>query len=215
MKVIATNIGKPVTILWQQREEQTGIFKYPIEGSIRLEPTQVKNDTVSDRKHHGGLYKACYLFSAEHYTYWRDLYPNLSWDWGMFGENITLDHMSESKLTIGSIYQLGTALVKITIPREPCYKLGIRFKDQKIIEQFVAHGHPGTYVSVLKEGEVKRGDSFTLLEEANDSLSIETLYRLLFAKEPMPDQLEAAINCEYLPERTQKKLLRRQKKRPV
>ncbi|MBT8281318.1 MAG: MOSC domain-containing protein [Muriicola sp.] len=215
MKVIAANIGKPVTILWQQRKEQTGIFKYPVEGSIRLGSTLVNNDTVSDRKHHGGMYKACYLFSAENYSYWRELYPNLSWDWGMFGENITLDHMSESQLIIGSVYQLGNSLVQITIPREPCYKLGIRFEDQKIIEQFVAHGHPGTYVKVIKEGEVKRGDSFSLLEEVKDSLSIEELYRLLYTKEPEQDRLELAITCEYLPERTRKKLLRKQKKRPV
>ncbi|MBT8266795.1 MAG: MOSC domain-containing protein [Bacteroidia bacterium] len=215
MKVIATNIGTPTIIRWQQKDEQTGIFKHPVEGPIWLEASQVSNDTVSDRKHHGGIYKACYLFSSDNYKYWRQLYPDLSWNWGMFGENITLEGMSEADLNIGSKYQLGNAVVQITIPREPCYKLGIRFNDQKIIDQFIDHGHPGTYVRVLKEGEVKKGDIFSIIEEVSNSISIADLYTLLYAKEPRQEILNTALSCEYLPERTRKKLYRKQKKRPV
>lgn len=206
MKVIATNLGQPTTILWNNKEEQTGIFKYPTKEPIHLGVHDVVKDTVIDRKHHGGEYKACYLFSAKHYAYWKNLYPNLSWDWGMFGENITIDALDESSLTIGSIYQLGTALVQITQPREPCYKLGIRFNDQKILKQFIDHGHPGTYIKVLKEGMVTTGDAFTLVESSNQPLTVQAFYKLLFEREKNQNILQLALKNNALPQKKRDKL---------
>ena len=160
MKVISTNIGTKTKIFWNGEEQTTGIYKYPTKTAIRLEKEAVATDVVADRRVHGGIFKACYLFSSAQYPYWKEKYPHLDWDWGMFGENLTMEGMDEAKLKIGSIYQLGTAKVQITQPREPCYKLGIRFGDQKILGEFVAHGYPGTYVKVLTEGEVTVGDSY-------------------------------------------------------
>jgi MOSC domain-containing protein YiiM len=91
MKVISTNIGDAVTFEWNGATEQTGIFKYPTSKSLFLTKNDVKDDTVIDRVHHGGTNKACYLFSADYYDYWKNLYPNLKWDWGMFGENLTVE----------------------------------------------------------------------------------------------------------------------------
>lgn len=208
MKVVATNIGKSTTILWNGRKEQTGIFKYPSPQPILLENTQVQNDTISDRIHHGGEFKACYLFSTDYYPYWKNKYPSLDWDWGMFGENVTIDGMDESELYIGSVYRLGDATVQITVPREPCYKLGIRFKDQNIIREFVDHGHPGTYVRILEEGSVEKGDSFLLVEQASHSLTIEKFYKLLYSKQKDQDLLNLAIENEAIPDKTRKKLRR-------
>ncbi|MGB5646119.1 MAG: MOSC domain-containing protein [Muriicola sp.] len=214
MKVISTNIGSPTKIHWKGFEEQTGIFKYPTKDAIFLGSSQVDKDTVTDRKHHGGIFKACYLFSASQYPFWQKHYPSLSWDWGMFGENITIDSMPENDLLIGSVYTLGSATVQITIPREPCYKLGIRFKDQEVIKAFVDHGHPGTYVKVLQEGKVRKGDSFVLKETADQKLSIADVYKLLYDKEKNIDLLNLALRCEAIPERTKDKLKRYQKKGP-
>lgn len=199
MKVISTNLGKPTKIIWNGNEALTGIYKYPIDEPLFLDVEDVKNDTVVDRKHHGGVYKACYLFSAQNYQHWKEKYPLLDWDWGMFGENLTLDELDESQLKIGSIYKLGTSLVQITQPREPCYKLGIRFNDQSIIKQFIDHGHPGTYLRVLEPGKVTLGDTMELVEESENPLTIQAFYTLLFAKIKDPKILEWAINNEALP----------------
>ena len=67
MQVISINLGKATDIEWNGRTVQTGIYKYPVKESIFLKKEDVKNDTVIDRKHHGGEYKACYLFSADYY----------------------------------------------------------------------------------------------------------------------------------------------------
>lgn len=213
MKVISTNIGQPRSFTWNGRPEKTGIFKSPVSHPLFLDREDVQGDTVTDRKHHGGEFKACYIFSSDNYPFWQTRYPDLDWSWGMFGENITLEGLDESDLLVGSTYQLGSALVQVTIPREPCYKLGYRFGNQKIIEEFIEHGKPGSYLRVIKPGEVSKGDLFQLVEKAQDSLSIGELFSLIYAKEKEQVLIDRALRCEFLPRRTKDKLSRYHKKR--
>lgn len=206
MKVIATNIGKPVTFTWNNKEEQTGIFKYPVSKPLVLQKNDVANDTVIDRKHHGGEHKACYLFSADNYPYWKNLYPDLEWDWGMFGENLTVEGLDESVIRVGNIYKVGKALVQVSQPREPCYKLGVRFKNQAILKQFIDHGFPGTYVRVLEEGEVKNGDTFTLVEECTNPLTVKQFYDFLFEREKDTGILKLVLSNMSVPQKKRERL---------
>jgi len=164
MKVISTNIAQPTNFIWQGKEVRTGIYKKPTDVPIYLGKEDVRGDEVSDRRVHGGEYKACYLFSANHYPYWRELYPNLDWTFGMLGENITVENLNEKELFIGDIYKLGNAQVQITIPREPCFKFAHKFGTEAVLHQFIDHGYSGTYVRVLEEGEVKTGDQFEIVK---------------------------------------------------
>ncbi|TAI46611.1 MOSC domain-containing protein [Flagellimonas allohymeniacidonis] len=199
MKVISTNVARPKSFLWNGETHTTGIYKTPVNKPIKLEKESVVDDVIADRKVHGGIFKACYLFSADHYPYWKKKYPNLDWDWGMFGENLTVKGLNESELRIGNIYRLGTALVQITQPREPCYKLGVKFGTQEILRQFIEHGHPGTYVRILEVGEVSVGDTLELVEESSTSLTTKGFYELLFARKKDPKLLQLAIENEALP----------------
>ncbi len=208
MKVISTNVGHATTISWNGSEEKTGIFKFPVYEPLRLLHTDVENDTVIDRKHHAGLNKACYLFSADQYPYWKKLYPKLQWDWGMFGENLTIAGLDESEIRIGDIYAVGSAMVQVSQPREPCYKLGIRFGDQNIVRQFVDHGCPGTYVRILEEGSVSAGDNMTLVTRSENDLTVQQFYALLYAKKKDPVILQLAIANLALPENKRKWLLK-------
>ncbi len=181
MEVLSVNISDPVIINWNGKEVTTGIYKKPVDQAIHLGLENVRNDTVFDRTVHGGTDKACYLYSADYYDYWKNLYPDLEWDYGMFGENITIAGMDESNLRIGSKYQLGEAIVAISQPRQPCYKLGIKFGSQSILRDFILFGHPGTYVRILKTGEVKKGDRLELIEQSNKN-SIQETFTLMYQK---------------------------------
>ena len=183
MQVVSTNISEPKTVVWRGREIQTGIYKQPIKGSIYLGKEDVLNDAVVDRKNHGGEYKACYLFGANHYAYWKLKYPDLDWGWGMFGENLTFDTLDENALQVGAVYGLGSARVQLTEPRQPCFKLGIKFGTQKVIIEFLEYGHPGTYVKILKEGEVSVGDSLELLTAGPNSFTVAQYNTLMNQKE--------------------------------
>lgn len=206
MKVISTNIGTPTTFEWKGQEERTGIFKYPVNEPLQLGKTDVVSDTVIDRKHHAGVNKACFLFAADQYPYWKHIYPHLEWDWGMFGENLTVLGMDESIMRIGDIYKIGTALVQVSQPREPCYKLGIRFNDQGILPQYVAHAYPGTYVRILEEGEVKTDDKLQFVEQSKNTLSVKQCFETILARKKDLDLVKLAIDNPSLPEYKRERL---------
>lgn len=206
MEITSTNIAKPTTIVWNGQTQTTGIYKYPNPAGIYLEKEDVKGDEVSDRKHHGGIFKACYIFSEDHYAYWQNLYPNLDFNYGIFGENLTVKGLDETKISVGDIYKIGTALVQVTQPREPCFKLGIRFGTQAILKQFIKHARPGTYIRVLEEGLIKPGDKMILVQAATNSLTTTQLFSLLFAKQKDQSQLALIVNNDAIPLKKRQKL---------
>ena len=206
MRIISTNIAQPTTFTWNGKEVTTGIYKTPTNAPIYLGKDDVKGDVVSDRKVHGGEFKACYLFSLDHYEYWKNLYPNLEWTYGMFGENLTVKDLDEKQLFIGDIYKLGNALVQITQPREPCFKFAYKFGSNTILKQFIDHGYSGTYVRILEEGDVKTGDDFTLVESKKDSVSIYDFFKLLYAKEKNENHINLTLNNVALPQNLRERL---------
>jgi len=201
MKIISVNIGKQKTFQWKGKTVSTGIFKTPQNTHLQLNKTKVFGDEISDAKHHGGYYKACYIFSKEQYIFWQKLYPVLKMEWGMFGENLTVENFDENQVMVGSKYRVGEALVKISIHREPCYKLGYKFGDQNIIDQFIKNGHSGTYLSVLEEGIVRVGDSFKLIETPANSLTISQLFQLNYANKKDLELLKIAASIDAIPKK--------------
>ncbi|WP_346864051.1 MOSC domain-containing protein [uncultured Draconibacterium sp.] len=207
MKIISTNIAEPKTFVWNGKKVTTGLFKYAVNSPIFLGDEDVDYDHVIDRQHHGGVDKACYLYSADHYKYWQKLYPELELPWGMFGENLTVEGLHEADVNIGDIYKIGETLVQATQPRQPCFKLQFRFNDKEIVRKFVDSGFSGVYVRVLKKGKIKAGDSMTLIEK-KEALSIRKVYEMLYASEfdPMVGQ---AVNDPFIAASCKRDLLKR------
>ncbi|MCH4551290.1 MULTISPECIES: MOSC domain-containing protein [Aestuariibaculum] len=206
MQIKSTNISIPKTVIWNDQPVQTGIYKHPTNTPIFLGKSDVKDDSVIDRKYHGGAFKACYLFSENQYAYWKSLYHNLNWDWGMFGENLTVSGFDETKIYVGDIYKVGSAVIQVTEPREPCWKLGIKFGSQGIIKQFIKKGFPGTYVRVLEEGYVTKGDQFQLIEQASNSITVYQFFNLLFSSEKDQNLLKKIIKSDSIPPKKRKDL---------
>lgn len=207
MKIISTNTGEKRQILWLGEQVETGIFKYPNSSGVYLGETDVQNDNVMDRESHGGIDKACYLFSTNAYPYFQKLHPSLEWGWGMFGENLTIQGLDESKIMIGSQYQIGEAMVEVSEPRQPCFKLGVRFGTQRILKQFVAADKPGVYVRVVQCGMVRPEDKMTLLA-VGSSISIRDIHQLMYGKHLYPDLIKEALELEKLAESTKVDLRR-------
>ena len=117
----------------------------------------------------------------------------------MFGENLTITGLDESQIRIGNIYKIGNALVQVTQPREPCFKLGIRFKNQEVLKQFITHEKPGTYVKILEEGYVTTDDSVELIEESENPLTVKQFYQLLYMRKKDEELVKLAIENTALP----------------
>ena len=208
MKIISTNIGEPKVIIYNGKEVKTGIFKYQVNQSINLGTEDVDNDHVIDRRYHGGIDKACYLYSADHYDYWQKLYPELEMPWGIFGENLSVEGLHEDEINIGDIFKIGEAVVQATQPRQPCFKLEFRFNNPQIVQQFIDSGFSGVYVRVLKNGNVKAGDSMELIER-KESLSIQKVYELIYTDKVQKEAVLQAINDPFIAASCRKDLLKR------
>jgi MOSC domain-containing protein YiiM len=172
VKILSTNIGRPRDIVWQGKAVQTGIYKEPVD-EIRIRKFSVDGDNVSDLKVHGGETKAVYGYPSEHYEFWRREYPLLPMCWGMFGENITTEGLFENSILVGSDYRIGTAVLRVTEPRYPCYKLAAKFGNVDIIKRFMKSRKSGFYFTVLREGTIKPGDQILLEHEGNQGVTIE------------------------------------------
>lgn len=206
MKIISTNIGRMREIDWRGQKITTGIFKEPVNEPLFLGKSGVSKDHVSDKKHHGGSDKACYLYSADYYDFWKKLYPDLNWNWGLFGENLTIEGLDEGKIIIGGIYMLGEAKVQVSQPRLPCYKLGIRMQSKKVVKEFLESPYPGVYLRIIEEGFVKVGDDFELIDSPESGLSVREVYSLFSSNKLNFELKELAINDEYLAESIKKDL---------
>lgn len=208
MRIISTNIGESRIIRWNGKDVQTGIFKFPVNEPIFLGNEDVEKDNVVDRRYHGGIDKACYLYSADHYQFWQNLYPNIEMPFGIFGENLTVDGLHEAEVNIGDIFKIGDAVVQATQPRQPCFKLEFRFNDRNIVRQFIDSGFAGVYVRVIENGNVKTGDSMELLERKN-SLSIQKVYELIYTDKFQKEAVLQAVNDPFIAASCRRDLLKR------
>ena len=122
----------------------------------------------------------------------------------MFGENLTVSGLNESDIIIGDLYQIGDAIVQVTQPRQPCFKLGIRFGDQKIVDEFWTAPYPGVYVRVIQPGSVIKGDQFILLERNSESLSVSQVFSIFRSNRDRIDLIQKAIDEPFLAESCRK-----------
>jgi len=106
----------------------------------------------------------------------KGLYANQDWKYGMFGENLTITNLDETEIHTGNIYKLGEAKIEATKPRLPCYKLGIRFNNHKIIKDFWHSTKSGVYFKILETGHVSKNDELILLENKPQNMTIAELY---------------------------------------
>lgn len=199
MELISVNVGLPRDVIWKGRTVTTGIFKEPVAGSVRLRKLNLDGDRQADLSVHGGPDKAVYAYPSEHYAYWRSELERTELTWGMFGENFTTDGMLESETNIGDTFRIGAALVMVTQPRMPCYKLGVKFGRDDILKLFLNSLKSGFYFSVLEEGEVAAGDEIRLVARDRNNITVEDITKL-YSTEKNNDELKRrAIEVEALP----------------
>ena len=127
MRVLSVNVGIPAQVAAGRAMVLTSIFKSPVEGRVAVRRHNLDGDRQSDLTVHGGPYKAVYCYPSEHYPYWKQQLPDMDLPWGMFGENLTTEGLAEDAVSIGDQFRVGSAVLQVTQPRMPCFKLGIRF----------------------------------------------------------------------------------------
>ena len=200
MKLSSINVGLPRTVTLNGDPVSTGIFKEPVAGRLMLRTLNLEGDRQADLSVHGGPSKAVYVYPAEHYDYWKRELPGMKLPWGMFGENFTSVGLFESEVNIGDRFSVGSAVVMVTEPRMPCYKLGIKFGRSDMVKKFLASERTGFYFAVLQEGEVGAGDPIELIEKTDHGVRVSDITRLYTREKRNLGLLRRAVEVEALPE---------------
>ena len=196
--LISVNVGMPRDVPWQGKTVFTGVFKDPVTGPRRVRKLNVDGDGQGDLAGHGGEQRAVFVYQVDSYRYWeRELSRNDFVD-GQFGENFTIEGLSDEQVCIGDRYQIGTAVFEVTQPRVTCYRVGIRMNDPRIPALLVSHRRPGFYFRVLHEGEVEAGDEIIKLASGPEQMTVAEVDALLYLPGHPRQQLLRALRIPAL-----------------
>jgi MOSC domain-containing protein YiiM len=175
-RVRSVNVGRPRDVEWQGRLVRTAIFKAPVDGRRRVEGVNVAGDDQGDRGVHGGPTKAVYVYAVEDYHWWSDELGRPVGPAG-FGDNLTTEGIVLTAAVVGERWRVGTATLRVTEPRIPCYKLGIRMGDRRFPPRFAEAGRPGTYLAIDEPGDVGAGDTVTVLDRPEHGVTVGDVER--------------------------------------
>jgi MOSC domain-containing protein YiiM len=159
MKVLSVNISGPKPLTYREQTLATGIFKTPVTGRIRVHRLGLEGDVQVDKRVHGGPDKAVYIYPHEHYAHWKKSLSRKDFAFGQFGENLTTSGLLEDEVRVGDTLRIGSVLLQVTQPREPCFKLMTKMNDFTFAKPFLTSGRTGFYLRVLEEGELGAGDA--------------------------------------------------------
>ncbi|TVT59852.1 MAG: MOSC domain-containing protein [Sedimenticola thiotaurini] len=172
----------------------SAINKQPISGSVECTFEGLAGDQQADRRHHGGRERALHYYPQEHFIYWKSFWqamglstPATPFKPAAFGENLSDTGLLEDQVHIGDIFTLGEAVIQISQPRSPCFKLNIRFGYPQMSLVMQTTGKTGWLFRVLQPGKVNAGDTLKLQEEEPTRLSVrgclDTLYNQPYSEE--------------------------------
>lgn len=195
MRVHSVNVAEPRMVSYRGQAVATGIFKEPVASRVAIRRLSLDGDVQVDRRYHGGLNKAVYAYPLEHYTGWAAIVGR-ELSSGQFGENLTTEGLLEDEVCLADVYRIGTAVLEVTMPRTPCFKLGIKMADPTFPKKFLASGKLGIYFRVLEEGEVAAGDAIERIRRDDDPVTLRSLWHLCFVDEANAD-LAARILSRY------------------
>ena len=178
MKLLSVNVSQPQEVLHNGKRIKTGIFKEPVSGRTMMRRLNIDGDGQGDLSVHGGIHKAVYVYPTEHYDYWKRELRRNDLTYGKFGENLTVEGLLEEAVHIGDVFRIGEALVEVSQPRVPCFKLGIKMNDPQIVKPFLESKRVGFYVRVLEEGEVGAGDAIERTKVGEGQMTVKEIVHL-------------------------------------
>lgn len=198
MRIVSVNVSLPRNVEHAGRTVRTGIFKEPVAGRAMLGRLNLTGDGQADLENHGGEHKAVYAYPVEHYDHWRDELGRHDLVPGQFGENLTVVGLTEETVNVGDIFRMGDAVVQVSQPRSPCFKLGIRMGLPDFPKRFLRSGLVGFYLRVLEEGLVGADDAVVRERAGPADLTVRAVNELRYGGIPDRDIARHAMVAQEL-----------------
>jgi MOSC domain-containing protein YiiM len=169
----------------------SAIGKAPVEGRVRVAGVNVAGDEQADRSVHGGPDKAVYAYGADDTGWWeeelgRELGP------GAFGENLTVEGLDVTGAVVGERWRAGTVTLEVCQPRLPCFKLGLRFGDPRMVRRFAQAARPGAYLRIVEEGALAAGDAIEVLDRPAHGITVSLVSRAILSDRSLLERAAAA-----------------------
>jgi len=181
MKIIGLYSGKLSNI--GEKRSPTGIYKQAVE-QVSVNELGIVGDVQADRRFHGGTEKALHQYALSSYEKIIKRYPLLHQQAkpGMIGENLSATDMNEHNVCIGDIYQVGQAIIQVSSPRIPCWKIDAKFKQPNLNQFISLHRLNGWYYRVLQSGNISLKDGFLLQQRPNTKITVDTMLRVIYGE---------------------------------
>jgi MOSC domain-containing protein YiiM len=158
----------------------SAIVKNPRTGAVGVSLLGLEGDEQADLAVHGGPEKAVYAYAASHYPAWANLFPALNFTGGAMGENLTVTGMDETALCVGDVHAIGTALLQVCQPRQPCFKFALLHANNQLPKAMVRTGYAGWYYRVLQPGALQAGDAVILHDRPNPDFAFTRLIQIVY-----------------------------------
>ncbi len=197
-RLVSVNVGLPRDIAWRGKTVHTAVWKTPVQGRRLVWRLNIEGDGQGDLAGHGGEHRAVFVYQLDSYRYWESELHRNDFTYGQFGENFTVDGLSDQEVCIGDRYRVGGALFEVTQPRVTCYRVGIRMNEPQMAALLVARGRPGFYFRVLEEGEVEAGDEIVQVAAGPERMSVSEINALLYTPGHPRSALERALRIPAL-----------------
>ncbi|MCC6202012.1 MAG: MOSC domain-containing protein [Gammaproteobacteria bacterium] len=177
------------------RNTTSAIAKQELPGRRQVGQSGIAGDCQADRRVHGGVDKAVHCYPFVHYATWRaELPPNPLLDRpGAFGENLSIDGLTEHEVFPGDRWRIGSVLFELSQGRRPCHKLNLRFGVADMAVRLQATLRTGWYLRVIDSGELQAGDAILLVARPHPSHSVADLIGLIRDQVTEPAQLEPVL----------------------
>ena len=194
MKLLNVNLGQERTLERKGRAEQTGIFKLPTEGAVKVTKLGLEGDVIVSKKHHGGPDQALYVYGAADYEWWskelgKELGP------GTFGENLTISELESAQFNVGDYLHVGKVTLQVTAPRIPCGTFAARMNDSQWVKRFRQAERPGLYCRVMIEGWVRAGDAVSMEPYSGDTISVLEMFREFYNKDKSEESFQRHLGA--------------------
>src|SRR5882724_9675393 len=199
-RLLSVNVGLPRDIAWRGKTVHTAIWKEPVQGRRMVRRLNIDGDKQGDLVGHGGEHRAIFVYQIESYRYWQDRLGRSDFTYGQFGENFSVDGLSDDEVSIGDQYRIGEALFEVSQPRVTCYRVGIRMDEPRMPSLLVSHHRPGFYFRVLREGPVRAGDEIVRVAAGPEAMTVAEIDGLLYLPGHAHDRVLSALRIPALPE---------------
>jgi MOSC domain-containing protein YiiM len=211
IEAICTGTARPFN-----GEETSAIVKRPREGAVQLLEEGFAPDEQADRRVHGGPEKAVHLYPLDHHEWWRGELEDeaalaLLEQPGAFGSNLAVRNLDEHDVLIGDRFSLGTAIIEVNQPRQPCWKVDHRFGVRGMTARIVETGRCGWYFRVLETGEVEAGDRLERIERGDASWSVARTFTALIQGKASAGELEELSHLPRLSPQIRARAIKRLK----